>query len=480
MDGRPSTAAATVADTQNEYDPNSMVWTPIPTSDSPPELPQSFKSAALTSAVDRRKEASNALRAASTDAASLATAADPDAEACTSTISPPATRSAGPQRGHKRILWHPQPLPKPKPMDSVVVLKPQTQLSLANTFPENGAGRALVAHLGATVTRLVTVVMVREQNLILVYTSNPHIADKLIGEFAVPSPAGPVPLFGYWRVDNHDSCYGVVTVHSSDTEGALRESLYWPEGAILHVRRLGTSNKVRLSFSGKVKPRYVSYDTLLIPVQAYKKKLCKPAVGVALLDIDPTPVAPPNLIFAASAERRCRSRMAPVTHMSARPGALCVLVLTSPGTGAVRNATGRRHQSRPLLHRKVKPAARSRSVDAHGSRESRALGNLRRGLSLLPHTLTRPRALERWLSGLPGEAQLRTDLQPRSLTQGRLPLSHPNRTSHHLSSNPLPRGIHRRPPAFGKRLGRSSVFAHTLRELPTQTANLFRSHTGTN
>ncbi|KAH9371728.1 hypothetical protein HPB48_015414 [Haemaphysalis longicornis] len=195
-DGRPSTAAATVADTQTGCDPHSMVWTSIPTSDSPPELPQSFKSAALTSAVARREQASNALRAASTNAASLATAADPDADACSSTISPPAKRSAGPQRGNKRFLWHPQHLPKPKATDFVVVLKPRTQLSLANGFPENGAGRALIAHLGATATRLVTVVMVRERNLILVYTSHPYIADKLIGKFAVPSPAGRRPCSG--------------------------------------------------------------------------------------------------------------------------------------------------------------------------------------------------------------------------------------------------------------------------------------------
>ncbi|KAH6921958.1 hypothetical protein HPB50_006906 [Hyalomma asiaticum] len=46
----------------------------------------------------------------------------------------------------------------------------------------------------------------------LVYTLNPHIADKLIGEFAVPSSVGPVPMFGYLRVDTQSSSYGVVTV----------------------------------------------------------------------------------------------------------------------------------------------------------------------------------------------------------------------------------------------------------------------------
>ncbi|KAH7973623.1 hypothetical protein HPB49_003462 [Dermacentor silvarum] len=275
--GRPRTATAIVADTQVGYDPHSMMWTTVPSSDSGPELPQPFKSAALAAAVARREQASNAVTAASANAASPDAAADAEARTCSPTLAPPAPRSAGPQQGKKRPLWQPQPLPKPKATDFVVVLKPRTELSLATVFPENGAGRALIAHLGAIATRLVTVVMVREQNLILTYTSNLQIADKLIGELAVPSPVGPVPLFGYLRADTQDSCYGVVTVRSSDIEATLRESLYWPEGKILHVRRLGTSNKVRLTFSGKVKPRYVSYDALLIPVQRYKKTV--PACG---------------------------------------------------------------------------------------------------------------------------------------------------------------------------------------------------------
>ncbi|KAH7936987.1 hypothetical protein HPB49_006990 [Dermacentor silvarum] len=224
--GRPRTATAIVADTQVGYDPHSMMWTTVPSSDSGPELPQPFKSAALAAAVARREQ--------------LLTPKLVPAPQLSRRL---RRAPQGPQQGKKRPLWQPQPLPKPKATDFVVVLKPRTQLSLATVFPENGAGRALIAHLGATATRLVTVVMVREQNLILTYTSNPQIADKLIGEFAVPSPVGPVPLFGYLRADTQESCYGVVTVRSSDTEATLRESLYWPEGEILHVRRLGTSNK---------------------------------------------------------------------------------------------------------------------------------------------------------------------------------------------------------------------------------------------
>ncbi|KAH6932859.1 hypothetical protein HPB50_010419 [Hyalomma asiaticum] len=260
MNSRPGTATATVADTKVGYDPDSMMWTTIPSSNSRPELPQTFNSAALAAAVARREQARNALTTASTDAASLATA---DAGVCSPTLSPPASRSAGQKRGKNRPLWRPQPLPKPKATDFVVVLKCRTQLSLAAVFPENGAGRALIAHLGAPATRLVTVVLVREQNLMLVYTSNPHIADKLI-------------------------------------------------------------------------------------------------VGAALLGIDPTPVPAPNQTFAASAERQCRSRMAPAPLTSVRLGAPCVLDPTSPVTGTVRSATGFLHPSHLLLHRGVEAGSRKR------------------------------------------------------------------------------------------------------------------------
>ncbi|KAH7948924.1 hypothetical protein HPB49_003499 [Dermacentor silvarum] len=159
--GRPRTATAIVADTQVGYDPHSMMWTTVPSKDSTPEL---------SYLLPNSRAACAALR--------------------------------GPAAGEEAALWQPQRLPKPKATDFVVVLKPREQLSLATIFPENSAGRALIAHLGATATRLVTGVMVRERNLILTHASNPQIEHELIGEFAVPSPVGPVPLFGYLRADN--------------------------------------------------------------------------------------------------------------------------------------------------------------------------------------------------------------------------------------------------------------------------------------
>ncbi|KAH9365358.1 hypothetical protein HPB48_017490 [Haemaphysalis longicornis] len=401
-DGRPSTAAATVADTQTGYDPHSMVCTSIPTSDSPPELPQSFKSAALTAAVARREQASTHLgRPPPT--------LRPWPRLPTRTLTPAATRSqrraprarSGGTRGFCGIL---KPLPKPKATDFVVVLKPRTQLSLANAFPENGAGRALIAHLGAT----------RDT------ASHCCDADKLIGEFAVPSPAGPVPLFGYLRADTHDSCYGVVTVRSSDTEAALRESLYWPEGEILHVRRLGTSNKV--------KPRYVSYDAPADPGAAVQEN-CSSLRSVWLcLDIDPTPVPAPNLTFVASF---C-GKAVPLTD-GAR--VLCVLVPTvtgdrrckeryrAPPPQAIHSSIGR--SSRPARSEASTPTEAAEGAQPPATNTDPpprpgavAIGPSRRGPTPDGPTAKKPNT---------GQA-----LPP-----------HPNRTSHHLSSNPLPRGIHR-------------------------------------
>ncbi|KAH7932987.1 hypothetical protein HPB49_006209 [Dermacentor silvarum] len=260
---RPQTTPAPEADTYTGYDPHGMLWTTIQTSESRLVLPQTFKSTAFATAVARREQASGAAIAA----------ADAAAQTCSTTLQPPAMRSAGPQQGKKKPTWQPLPLPKPKTTDFVVVLKPRTRLSLTAVFPENGAGSALIAHLGANANRLVTVVMARDQNLILAYTADSLIADKLIGELTVLSSVGLVPLFGYLRADTQDSCYGVVTVRSTDSEAELQKRLYWPEGEILHIRRLGTTNKVRLTSSGKVKLRYVTYDALLILVHPYKKTI---------------------------------------------------------------------------------------------------------------------------------------------------------------------------------------------------------------
>ncbi|KAH7959704.1 hypothetical protein HPB49_013129 [Dermacentor silvarum] len=346
----PQTTPAPEADTYAGYDPHGMLWTTIQTSDSRPELPQTFKSTALAAAVARRERASGTAIAA----------ADTAAQTGSTTL---------PQQGKKKPTWQPLPLPKPKTTDFVVVLKPRTRLSLATVFPENGAGSALIAHLGANANRLVTVVMARDQNFILAYTADPLIADKLIGELTVLSSVGPVPLFGYLRADTQDSCYGVVTVRSTDSEAELQQHLYWAEGEILHIRRLGTTNKVRLTFSGKIKPRYVTYDALLILVHPYKKTIpaCSQCGSVGHRP-DACPGPKPDLCGT------CGNTVPLMDGARAHQNALFAPDPTSPGTGAVRSATGRHHPNRPLLHWRANPAprkAKPATTEAEAARHPR-------------------------------------------------------------------------------------------------------------
>ncbi|KAH7965622.1 hypothetical protein HPB49_009001 [Dermacentor silvarum] len=291
MGGRLRTATATVADSQVVYDRHSMIWTTVPSSDSRPELPKPFKSAALAAAFARREQASNAVTAASAKA-----------------------------QGKKQPpSWQPQPLPKPKATDFVVVLKPRTQLSLATVFPKNGADRALIPHLGATATRLVQ-------------SCDGAGLKSHFDLHLEPANSGQTcrALFGYLRADTQDSCYLVVTVHSFDTEPTLRESLYWPEGEILHVRRLGTFSKA--------KPRYVSYDALLIPVQPYKKTVpaCGRCGSVGHRP-DACPGPKPDICGICG-------KAVPLTDGAHAPH------VCTPRTGAVRSAIIRRHPNHPLLH----------------------------------------------------------------------------------------------------------------------------------
>ncbi|KAH8040383.1 hypothetical protein HPB51_010163 [Rhipicephalus microplus] len=283
--------------------------------------------------------------------------------------------------------------------------------------------------------------MVQDQNLILAYTPHPLIADKLIGELTVPSSVGPVPLFGYLRADTQDSCYGVVTVRSSDSEAELRQRFYWPEGEILHIRRLGTSNKVRLTFAGKVKHRYVTYDTLLIPVQPYRKTVpaCNQCGSVGHRP-DACPSPKPDLcgtcgntvplIDGARAPHECTPKCA-----------LCAGPHVTGDRCCKERITGHHNQNHPLFYRRTKSAPRNANAGEHGSQAGRPPGLHRRGPSLLPpNLLLHPRILARGLPGPPSEAPPRPDLPPRGPPRARAHLPSLHRTRQSPGIQPADQG----------------------------------------
>ncbi|KAH7931591.1 hypothetical protein HPB49_026375 [Dermacentor silvarum] len=125
--------------------------------------------------------------------------------------------------------------------------------------------------------RATSVLPSRDQNIIIVHTPDIEAADRLIGDFAVNTEKGSVPLHGYLRQDGGNTCHGVIVVRNTDTTETLQHRVCWRAGTIVEIRKFGTSNKARITFAGKEKPRYVHYDNMVVSVQNYYKTI--PACG---------------------------------------------------------------------------------------------------------------------------------------------------------------------------------------------------------
>ncbi|XP_050035842.1 uncharacterized protein [Dermacentor andersoni] len=251
------------------YDPDAMAWTTVSTSEDRNSAPvPTFRHQSLNDAVARRSLV---------QAKTAASVAAPASGTPAGKTQPPASRAAGSKR--KALTnWKPRPFPKPGLDDFVVVLKPREHVSPHQAFSENRYGAAITAYLGPEVARSVTVLPSREQNLILIHTPNPAAADRLLGDFSINTERGAIPLHGYLRQDGGDICHGVIVVSNSDTTESLREQVQWRAGTIVEVRKFGSSNKARVTFAGREKPRFVHYENMLIPVQTYYRTI--PACGL--------------------------------------------------------------------------------------------------------------------------------------------------------------------------------------------------------
>ncbi|KAH7965294.1 hypothetical protein HPB49_006004 [Dermacentor silvarum] len=75
-----------------------------------------------------------------------------------------------------------------------------------------------------------------------------------------------------------DVCHGVIAVSNTDTTESLRQQVQWRAGTIVEVRKFGASNKARVTFAGREKPRFVHYENMLITVQNYYRTI--PACGL--------------------------------------------------------------------------------------------------------------------------------------------------------------------------------------------------------
>ncbi|KAH7937388.1 hypothetical protein HPB49_011477 [Dermacentor silvarum] len=207
------------------YDPEAMAWTPVPTTGG----------------------------ANSTDKAKMtASNATPAAGSSVGDTNAPATRATG-RKGK-----------------AFTKLRSSHQ-ALRTCFSSRGIHgnrlrHRLSAYLGPERARATSVLPSRDQNIIIVHTPDIEAADRLIADFAVNTEKGSVPLRGYLRQDGDNRCHGVNVVRNTDTTETLQHRVCWRAGTIVEIRKFGTSNKARITFAGKEKPRYVHYDNMVVSV----------------------------------------------------------------------------------------------------------------------------------------------------------------------------------------------------------------------
>ncbi|KAH7936799.1 hypothetical protein HPB49_004816 [Dermacentor silvarum] len=221
------------------YDPEAMAWTTVPTTggENSTVFPK-IRSQALLQAAERHSQDKAKMTASNATPAVGSSVGNTNAN---------ATRATG--RKDKAFT--------------------KEHVSLHEAFTETGSGTAVSAYLGSEGARATSVLPSREQNIIIVHTPDIEAADRLIGDFALNTEKGSVPFRGYLRQDGVNRCHGVIVVRNTDTTETLQHRVFWRAGTIVEIRKFGTSNKARITFAGKEKPRYVHYDNIVGSVQNY-------------------------------------------------------------------------------------------------------------------------------------------------------------------------------------------------------------------
>ncbi|KAK8781521.1 hypothetical protein V5799_017138 [Amblyomma americanum] len=258
-----------------------MAWTSITvTDDVNPNTPPDSIHPDLTRSIARRTQLKTQ-KSAAPDATTGANLPNKNTDA-------PATRTKE-SKGKILIKWKPRPMCKPTPEDFVIIIKPRTHFSLHEAFMKKGYGTLFSAHLGPELAQASTIIPSKDQNIIVVYTSNVTAASRLIGEFALETSNGSVPFYGYLKQDSEDICHGVITVLNEDTSETLQHTVQWRTGTIKEIRKFGKSNKARITFEGKEKPRTCTTKASSHLCETIKRPSL-PATSVESLGIDRTRV----------------------------------------------------------------------------------------------------------------------------------------------------------------------------------------------
>ncbi|KAH7974868.1 hypothetical protein HPB49_020588 [Dermacentor silvarum] len=156
--------------------------------------------------------------------------------------------------------------------------KPATDVALPDVFLPGALDAAFATLVGVQKEPTLNLLLSPEQNLIVASTREAQTADQLLGDFELQTVKGKMPAHGHLKQHGEDVCYGVVMVANHATTDTLRQALQWRAGDLLDIRKFGTSNKARLSFAGRVKPRYIHYNSEITFVQPYYQTI--PACGL--------------------------------------------------------------------------------------------------------------------------------------------------------------------------------------------------------
>ncbi|KAH7965100.1 hypothetical protein HPB49_003314 [Dermacentor silvarum] len=148
--------------------------------------------------------------------------------------------------------WRPRHTPRLHYADLVVVLKPRGTLDLKASFKHGDIGFAVAHYVGEVACGDLSVWPVWDQSTVV--------------------GASSYPFKGHLKL-NGELCKGVINVREEETSASLKRKLFWKEGEIAFVRKLGTTNVAVVTFVGRQLTRYIYYNHECVPMRAYKKTI---------------------------------------------------------------------------------------------------------------------------------------------------------------------------------------------------------------
>lgn len=107
-------------------------------------------------------------------------------------------------------------------------------------FKPGELGVALASHVSAPRGDILSVWPIWEQNIVIVTTQGPNVANALAREFTLMTAKGALPMAGHAKI-NGEVCRGVIPVHKKETSETLKTAVQWQEGEMAFVRKLGKS-----------------------------------------------------------------------------------------------------------------------------------------------------------------------------------------------------------------------------------------------